>query len=256
MIVGPAPTRACRGPPTDRAVLHGLRVRGRGIGGDPAGTEHPCFELGFEPPVVSGEVGDAQAVALAVAGEDVAQHRLDPLDACDPLGVRRQLQDCGCLHRPGELGVGHFVGPVAQLARTRNAFEEVGVARPATVEEDALVDDVGPRLHRGGGFRGAALQVHASARLGGDGDDGSARDGQFGSENCVLVFASESRQNIEERVLAIGTRQFTAGRREFELGEVRARGETREIRWAQYQLVVEDSHDHLPARRDQCLRPL
>ena len=135
--------RARRRPATDRAVLDRLGVRRRGIGSDPAAAEHQCLEVGLQAPVVGGVVGDPEAVPLAVAGDDVDLLGLDALDAGDALGVGAHLEDGGRLHRPGELGVGDLVGPVAEPARASHPREEVGVARPPTVEEDGLVDDVG-----------------------------------------------------------------------------------------------------------------
>ena len=153
---------------------------------------------------------------------------LDALDAGDCVGVGAELEDGRGLHRAGELGVGHLVGPVAEVARAVDPLEEVGVARPAAVDEDGLVDDVGAA--RASRATVSAARASRSARVLVSSEmvtTGRARVGLLLGEVRLLVLGAAAGEHVEERVVPLGPLDLAAGRGELELGEVRARGEAR-----------------------------
>ena len=83
---------------------------------------------------------------------------------------------------------------------------------------------------------------------------GAAGFGLLLGEVRLLVLGAAAGEDVEERVVAVGALDLAARRGELELGEVRARGEAREVRWAQHELAVEDPHAPLPLIAPPCPR--
>jgi hypothetical protein len=119
--------------------------------------------------VVGRELCHPERLALARPQHDVHPLRRRALDQLDELGVEAQLQQEVRLHAPGELRVRHLVAEIAQRRRSLDPVQKVAVPAPArAVEQHALVDHLGARLHRRDGFsraRARALQARLALDL-------------------------------------------------------------------------------------------
>ena len=146
VVVGPPPRLAVVAVIADAAVAARQRIRL-----SEAGRDH-LLRVRADPAYVGGEVVGAVGVAASVAQEHHQLVRFELLDALEQGGVDRQLDEEVALGRPGELGVGHLVAPVAQGRRQRDALQEVGVPPKSLADERRLVDHVDPAAHRGEGL--------------------------------------------------------------------------------------------------------
>ena len=142
MVVCEAALVALGTPGADRAVIDGLGV----------GARYAGLEVGEQPPaqpaVVGRELGEAEAVLLAGAEDDVDQLGLGALGAGEELAVETELEDEVGLRAAGELGVGDLVAPGAELGGALDPEEEVGVASQPVREEGRLEDHLGAGAHR------------------------------------------------------------------------------------------------------------
>ena len=101
-----------------------------------------------DTPVVRGQVGKPERLALVRPEHDVRRLRLEPLDPRDHLRVEAELERMLGLRPPCELRIEYLVGEVAERGRSVDALEEVGEAAPSVEHEHRLVDVGRPVAHR------------------------------------------------------------------------------------------------------------
>src|SRR5207249_1991341 len=151
------------------------------------------------------------------------------------------LQDGRRLRLARQLGIGDFVAVVPKLARPFDSDEEVGMATPAAVEERALIDDVGTRLHGGDRLRMRLLQVGDRA-LGKRELDGLQALRLEPGQMLAFVLQAATAEHVQHRVVTLGPRDLTASGSQLLLRQVLALEKARQIRRADDQPTLKELH--------------
>ena len=147
-----------------------------------------------------------------------------PWARCQQIGVEEQLQDRAALGLTRELGVDDVVGPGAEGARLLDAAQDVGPARPATVLERRLCDDVFASPHGFPCLRQGVRGHFDAVDLG----DGKALLLEMIKESVFVPLAALA-QEVEKRVRTERLFQRTTRDLEIELRQIRAIEVTDEV---------------------------
>ncbi len=248
VVVDPPLLGADRRPPAAAAVADALGVgRRRGI-------RQRGLETVAELQVLRPEVGNCAAVARAVAREHVEAFGQPSLDLREKIGAPAELHDGGPANGPCQARVRGLVGPRAEVARSIDAFEEVGVGHAAAHQQRRLEDHLGAGVH---GLRGLARRGrNAVARTRVCIDRGNLDASALLLEHRVFVLAAQAVQHVEEGIVVLGPFALSPSRGEIELGQVLACGEPRQVGGAGDQLPVDDLHGSSMARSRGAVRAM
>ena len=235
MIVGAAPLVA-RGPPAaDVALWYRIRVGGR------QRTGHGSHHL-HEPIPYQAVVGEVLAhpvrfpLETGARRDDVHVFRHRLLNRANQLGVEAKLQDRSRPGLTGQLGIQHFIGPLAQHARPRHPEQSVRPPIPGAVRERRLDDHVGavPHCRDGGLDAGAPVRPCAGYY------SQSVPAGML--EILFLVLEPTLLQDLQRRVAPARRAQFVLCRRHVEHGQVAAAQMISEVARRQLTRPIFDAH--------------